>query len=72
MLLARATRVAPQLNQLFDHADRLTPYAVAYRYPGEHLVPSAEELAAALSAAEEVVACIESLLDNTEAGDGMR
>src|SRR5438270_819088 len=73
---ARATPVAPGLSQLLDQADRLTPYAVAYRYPGEELVPSAEEFAAALFAAEEIFACIESLLSlespsensDTEAG----
>jgi hypothetical protein len=35
---------------------------VAYRYPGEQLVPSAEEFASALTAAEEIFACIESLV----------
>ena len=76
VLIARATPVAPGLSQLLDQADRLTPYAVAYRYPGEELVPSAEEFAAALFAAEEIFACIESLLSlespsensDTEAG----
>jgi HEPN domain-containing protein len=76
VLIARATPVAPGLSQMLDQADRLTPYAVAYRYPGEELVPSAEEFAAALFAAEEIFACIESLLSlespagnsDTEAG----
>jgi HEPN domain-containing protein len=62
VLIARATPVAPGLSKLLDQADRLTPYAVAYRYPGEELVPTAEEFAAALAAAEEVVGCIDSLL----------
>ena len=76
ILIARATPVAPGLSQLLDQADRLTPYAVAYRYPGEQLVPSGEEFAAALSAAEEIFGVIESLLSpespsengDTEAG----
>jgi HEPN domain-containing protein len=62
VLISRAVPVAPGLSQMLDQADRLTPYAVLYRYPGEQLVPNAEEFAAALSAAEEIVACIESLL----------
>ena len=62
VLIARATPVAPALAKLLDQADRLTPYAVAYRYPGVELVPSGEEFAAALTAAEEIVACVESLL----------
>lgn len=62
VLIARGASVAPRLSQLLDHADRLTPYAVAYRYPGEELVPTAEEFAAALAAAEEIVACAEALL----------
>lgn len=62
VLIQRATPFAPVLSELLDHADRLTPYAIAYRYPGEQLVPSAEEFAMALAAAEEMVGCIESLL----------
>lgn len=62
VLIARGTSVTPRLSLLLDQADRLTPYAVAYRYPGEELVPTAEEFAAALAAAEEIVACVDSLL----------
>ena len=62
VLIERARPVAPVLTELLDHADRLTPYAIAYRYPGEQLVPSAEEFTAALAAAEEIVVCIELLL----------
>jgi len=64
VLIARALPVTPGLSKLLDQADRLTPYAVAYRYPGEELVPSTEEFAAALTAAEEIFACIESLLSS--------
>jgi hypothetical protein len=54
--------VAPGLNNLLDAADRLTPYAVAYRYPGDILAPGPEEFAAALAAAEEIVAAVQSLI----------
>jgi HEPN domain-containing protein len=50
VLITRLTPVAASLNALLDQADRLTPYAVAYRYPGEQLIPTAEEFAAALRA----------------------
>jgi HEPN domain-containing protein len=69
VLIARATPVAPELSKLLDQADQLTPYAVAYRYPGEQLVPSAEEFASALTAAEEVFACIESLVGSESRSD---
>ncbi|MGH9424646.1 MAG: HEPN domain-containing protein [Thermoanaerobaculia bacterium] len=71
VLIARAILVAPDLSELLDQADRLTPYAVAYRYPGEHLVPTAEEFAAALSAAEKIFSCVESLLSaESSSGNG--
>lgn len=62
VLIARAIPVAPTLKPLLDEADLLTPYAVAYRYPGDELVPTTEEFAAALVAAEEIVVRIASLL----------
>lgn len=62
VLIARAIPVAPGLSDLLDPADLLTPYAVAYRYPGDDLIPTAEEFAAALKAAEEIVARIDSLV----------
>ncbi len=40
----------------------MTPYAVAYRYPGDILAPGPEEFAAALAAAEEIVAGVQLLL----------
>jgi len=39
---------------LLEHAERLTPYATAYRYPDETLEPDREEFAQALVAAEEI------------------
>jgi HEPN domain-containing protein len=62
VLLGLAGRVASGLNSLLDAADRLTPYAVAYRYPGDMLAPAPEEFAAALAAAEGIVAEVQSLM----------
>jgi len=62
VLLGLANRVSGGLADLADAADRLTPYAVAYRYPGDMLAPTADEFAAALAAADEILARVGPLL----------
>jgi HEPN domain-containing protein len=62
LLMTLAAPVAPRFATMLDTADRLTPYAVAYRYPGEVLVPSDDEVSFALAAAKTILEYVESLL----------
>jgi HEPN domain-containing protein len=62
VLMTLAVGIAPRFVAMLDIADRLTPYAVAYRYPGEVLLPSDEEVSVALAAAKTILEYVESLL----------
>jgi HEPN domain-containing protein len=61
-LLNQAATLEGDLADFYDHAERLTPYATAFRYPDEILEPTREEFAAALSAAEEICSVLFGLL----------
>lgn len=52
----------PDLESLRDAAELLTPYATAYRYPGDPAQPGEDELQEALEAAERVFSAAEILL----------
>ncbi len=45
----------PEAATLREAAELLTPYATAYRYPGELLQPQLDEFKEALSAAEQIL-----------------
>lgn len=64
LLVDLAARVNPGFTQWLDTADGLTPYATAFRYPGEVLAPSANEFQKALQGAEELYAFVLSTLPN--------
>lgn len=51
LLVDLAARFDPSFAQWLDAADQLTPYATAFRYPGEAIVPSADEFQKAVQAA---------------------
>jgi HEPN domain-containing protein len=55
VLVEQCTQSDPTFVELMDIADLLTPYAVAFRYPGELLEPSREDAQEALNAAEKVL-----------------
>jgi len=63
-LVTIASGYEPSFGSWIDAAIILTPYATAYRYPGEtsHLEPSADEFAEALRCAIELVDFVFSLL----------
>jgi len=56
ILIAQALPFAPELERLLEAAERLTPYATAFRYPGETLEPDRPEFDAAMAAANEIYA----------------
>lgn len=43
LLVSYAISIDPDFVTLQDAAERLTPYATAYRYPGDYLSPDVEE-----------------------------
>ncbi|MBW6511261.1 MAG: HEPN domain-containing protein [Desulfuromonadaceae bacterium] len=51
-LLEYAVTIAPQLAQLSDAAELLTPYATEYRYPGDFVEPDQAEFDEAYEAAD--------------------
>ena len=52
LLLERAMQIEPPFESWQDAADRLTPFATAYRYPGSDDQPELEELEEALDDAD--------------------
>ncbi len=61
-------QLAISINSAFvkyeDSADLLTPYATEFRYPGEIMEPTSEEMEEGLKQAEEMVDFVISLLPN--------
>ena len=51
LLTAQAAEKEPKFKQWFNIAEQVSPYATAYRYPGETLEPSVEEFNKAFQAA---------------------
>lgn len=62
LLVAQAMTLEPTLNTGLDAAERLTPYATLFRYPGEILEPDPTEFTQALNDAEQLYAFILELL----------
>lgn len=54
LLVAQANTVEPQFTLWQDVADLLTPYATAYRYPGDVMEPDWAEFDQALQAATQL------------------
>ena len=55
VLVEQCMQSDPSFAELLDIADLLTPYAVAFRYPGDVLEPAREDAQEALDAAGEVM-----------------
>lgn len=55
VLVEQCMQSDPTFAELMDIADMLTPYAVAFRYPGDVLEPAKEDAQEALDAAGKVL-----------------
>jgi HEPN domain-containing protein len=53
ILVAQAMKIRPELSDLLDASERLTPYATLFRYPGDILEPDPIELSQAMTDAEQ-------------------
>ena len=53
LLVTMASEVEPKFTSWFEVAEQVSPYATAYRYPGETLEPTEEEYLQAYKAASE-------------------
>lgn len=62
LLVTMASEVEPKFTSWFDVAEQVSPYATAYRYPGESLEPTGEEFQKAYKAAGEFYQFVCSLL----------
>ncbi len=62
LLVTMASEVEPKFTSWFDVAEQVSPYAAAYRYPGETLEPTEEEYQKAYKAASEFYQFVCSLL----------
>jgi HEPN domain-containing protein len=58
LLVAQAMKLEPDYGDLQDAAERLTPYATLFRYPGDILEPDPIEFEQALNDAEQFYAFI--------------
>ena len=62
LLVTLASEIEPKFIVWFDVAEQVSPYATAYRYPGETLEPTEEEFQQAYKAAGRFYDFICSLL----------
>ena len=62
LLVTMASDVEPKFTAWFDVAEQVSPYATAYRYPGELLEPTEKEYLQAFKAASEFYQFVCSLL----------
>ena len=62
LLVTQATSKEAKFSERLDAAERLTPYATAFRYPGEVMEPERDEFDKAVQAAEELYTFVLSLL----------
>ncbi len=62
LLVTLAAEVEPKFVEWLDAATQISPYATAYRYPGEELEPTEEEFLEALKAASRLYEFVCSLL----------
>lgn len=61
-LLMQASAFEPRFSDRQEAGERVTPYAVAYRYPDEVLAPDRSEFELALAAAAEICEFVNSIL----------
>lgn len=61
LLVSLAVRINPRFAKYYETTELLTPYAIAFRYPGESLNPEPEEFQEALVATQELFrfACLD-------------
>lgn len=62
LLVTQASEAEPKFSAWFDAAERISPYATAYRYPGEVLEPTEEEFLQAFKVASDFYEFVCSLL----------
>jgi len=62
LLVTLASEMEPKFAEWFDVAEQISPYATAYRYPGEVLEPTEKEYQQASKAAGQFYEFICSLL----------
>jgi len=62
LLVTLASEIEPRFTGWFDVAEQISPYATAYRYPGELLEPTEDEFNQALTASIKFYDFICSLL----------
>jgi HEPN domain-containing protein len=62
LLVTMASEVEPRFKSWFEVAEKVSPYATAYRYPGEILEPTSDEYLQAFKAASEFYQFVCSLL----------
>jgi HEPN domain-containing protein len=62
LLVTLASEIEPKFIQWYDVAEQVSPYATAYRYPGEVLEPTEEEFQKTLKAAAKFYDFVCSLL----------
>ncbi|GBE15556.1 HEPN domain protein [bacterium BMS3Abin14] len=70
VLVEQCMQSDPTFAELMDIADLLTPYAIAFRYPGDVLEPARKDAQEALDAAEEVLNFVLARLPVTFSGWG--
>ena len=58
VLVEQCMESDPTFEELLDIADLLTPYAIAFRYPGDVLEPEKDEVCEALEAAQKVLSFV--------------
>jgi HEPN domain-containing protein len=63
LLVTIAQSVEPKFEELYDMAERLTPYATIYRYPGEALLPDIEEFNRAIQDTKRILRFVLENLD---------
>ena len=62
LLVTMASEIEPKFTTWFDVAEQVSPYATAYRYPGETLEPTEKEYLQAFKAAGDFYEFVCSLL----------
>lgn len=62
LLVTMASEVEPKFTSWFEVAEQVSPYATAYRYPGEILEPTEKEYLQAYKAASEFYQFVCSLM----------
>ena len=62
LLVTLASEIEPKFTEWFEVAEQVSPYATAYRYPGEVLEPTEDEFNQTLTASSKFYDFICSLL----------